>query len=78
MQLFAGELTNKNREYYKVNDNKNYWRVNRYFIVFCFILQLYEVMVCMGGYACMTAMFVPVYMIPHSRDEMRGWIISMY
>ena len=24
MQLFAGELTNQNREYYKVNDNKNY------------------------------------------------------
>ena len=22
MQLFAGELTNQNREYYKVNDNK--------------------------------------------------------
>ena len=22
MQLFAGELTNRNREYYKVNDNK--------------------------------------------------------
>ena len=24
MQLFAGELTNQNREYYKVNDNINY------------------------------------------------------
>ena len=24
MQLFAGELTNQNREYYKVNDNKRY------------------------------------------------------
>ena len=23
MQLFAGELTNQNREYYKVNDNTN-------------------------------------------------------
>ena len=23
MQLFAGELTNQNREYYKVNDNAN-------------------------------------------------------
>ena len=26
MQLFAGELTNQNREYYKVNDNNNYLR----------------------------------------------------
>ena len=24
MQLFAGELTNQNREYYKVNDNMRY------------------------------------------------------
>ena len=24
MQLFAGELTNQNREYYKVNDNVTY------------------------------------------------------
>ena len=24
MQLFAGELTNQNREYYKVNDNEYY------------------------------------------------------
>ena len=24
MQLFAGELTNQNREYYKVNDNNRY------------------------------------------------------
>ena len=24
MQLFAGELTNQNREYYKVNDNNFY------------------------------------------------------
>ena len=24
MQLFAGELTNQNQEYYKVNDNKPY------------------------------------------------------
>ena len=23
--LFAGELTNQNREYYKVNDNMNYY-----------------------------------------------------
>ena len=28
MQLFAGELTNQNREYYKVNDNKNYTEDN--------------------------------------------------
>ena len=25
MQLFAGELTNQNREYYKVNDNLSYF-----------------------------------------------------
>ena len=25
MQLFAGELTNQNREYYEVNDNGNYF-----------------------------------------------------
>ena len=25
MQLFAGELTNQNREYYKVNDNHDYF-----------------------------------------------------
>ena len=25
MQLFADELTNQNREYYKVNDNKPYF-----------------------------------------------------
>ena len=24
MQLFAGELTKQNREYYKVNDNSSY------------------------------------------------------
>ena len=28
MQLFAGELTNQNREYYKVNDNSNYLTKN--------------------------------------------------
>ena len=27
MQLFSGELTNQNREYYKVNDNYNYVHV---------------------------------------------------
>ena len=27
MQLFAGELTNQNREYYKVNDNGRYWMI---------------------------------------------------
>ena len=27
MQLFAGELTNQNREYYKVNDNNAYFHL---------------------------------------------------
>ena len=28
MQLFAGESTNQNREYYKVNDNNSKWLLN--------------------------------------------------
>ena len=28
MQLFAGELTNQNREYYKVNDDNYYTKLN--------------------------------------------------
>ena len=27
MQLFAGELTNQNREYYKVNDRTNFLKI---------------------------------------------------
>ena len=30
MQLFAGELTNQNREYYKVNDNDIYLSIYLY------------------------------------------------
>ena len=33
MQLFAGELTNQNREYYKVNDNGIYSKSERYGLV---------------------------------------------
>ena len=29
MQLFAGELTNQNREYYKVNDNMRHARTQK-------------------------------------------------
>ena len=49
MQLFAGELTNQNREYYQVNDNRRYWvilsDVKQYRLYYMGISQEYSNMV---------------------------------
>ena len=51
MQLFAGELTNQNREYYKVNDNKDIsLKTNLHIKLTFFVVSAFPQTLCLQGF----------------------------